>query len=159
MGEGVIAAESSFDARKGARPGCEVSGGGLEGDSELLSRRAYIGDDGGGPGVCQLVVDFPGDVAFEAAHDLLFGLAFFGAPGNLVFRSLVAGHAGNDHVVDGGVGCSVAAVAEPVPGGLRVVHKILLAKNQKVLVDHTALPAQAKVPVWHTNFRQISTSV
>lgn len=40
VGEGVIATESSFDAGKGARPGVEVSGGGVEGESELLSRWA-----------------------------------------------------------------------------------------------------------------------
>jgi hypothetical protein len=60
-------------------------------------------------------VDLAGDVAFEAADDFLLGLAFFGAPFDVVLRSGVLAHADEDNAVEGGVGLAVAGSVEAVP--------------------------------------------
>src|SRR6266700_6855830 len=63
-------------------------------------------------------VDLAGDVAFQAADDLAFALAFVGAPFDVVLGRLVVAHADEDDPVERRVGLPVAASVEPVPAGL-----------------------------------------
>ena len=59
--------------------------------------------------------EFAGDVALEAADDLGFGQAFFGASFDVVLGGLVVRHAHDDDAPQRGVGVAVAAAVEPVP--------------------------------------------
>lgn len=59
-------------------------------------------------------VDFPGDVALQAADDLAFAQAFGGAPLDVVAGRLVATHPDDRDDVEGTVCGAVAAAAEPV---------------------------------------------
>lgn len=58
---------------------------------------------------------FSGDVAFQDPGDLSHGFAFAQASGDIVAGSLLVSHPGDDHVVERGVGLSVAASVEPMP--------------------------------------------
>jgi hypothetical protein len=59
-----------------------------------------------------------GDVALDAADDLLTGLALSGAPGGVVAGGLVVAQPHDHDAVQRGVGLAVAAAVEPVPAGL-----------------------------------------
>lgn len=65
----------------------------------------------------ELVVDFPGDIPFEAAHDFLGVFAFGPASGDVAFGANVAHNPHERDVADGFVGLPVAAAAEPVARG------------------------------------------
>jgi hypothetical protein len=65
-----------------------------------------------------LVVDFPGDVAFEAAHDFLGAFAFLTPSGHVDPGSVVVAHPDEHDAVDGLVRLPVPGPAEPVPGCL-----------------------------------------
>src|SRR6266545_1150007 len=69
-------------------------------------------------GSLQVLVDLAGDVALEAADDVLFGLALLGAPLDVVLGWLVAGHPRQGDHPQGVVGLPVTAAVEAVPGGL-----------------------------------------
>jgi hypothetical protein len=59
---------------------------------------------------------FAGEVAFEAADDLGFGLAFSDPAGDVGPGGFVVLHPDDDGAVERGVGLAVAAAVEPVPG-------------------------------------------
>src|SRR5436309_3183529 len=63
-------------------------------------------------------VDLTGNVAFEAADDLLLGLALLGAPGYVGPSALVVAHAAQRDHVEGSVGIAVTVTVEPVADGL-----------------------------------------
>src|SRR5664279_3154363 len=71
----------------------------------------------GGGGV-ELVVDLAGEVALEAAQDLLGGLAFGEPALHVGLGRLVVAQSGDHGPMQGGIGLPVAAAVEPVPGGL-----------------------------------------
>ena len=116
--EVVVVGESAFEAGQCGGPDVEGVGGLLKG--QLLGRayRPECSGVGAGSRVEELVVDFPGDVALEAAHDFLGALAFLVSPGHIGPGPGVVSHPHEDHAVDGFVGLPVAAAAEPVTGGL-----------------------------------------
>lgn len=62
-------------------------------------------------------VDLPGDIAFEAAHDVLLGQPFGCSPGDVGACRFVVAHARDDSHVERGVGRAVAAAVEPVSVG------------------------------------------
>ena len=62
-------------------------------------------------------VDLSGDVSLEAADDLAFAEAFFGAAFDVGAGGFMASHADDGDDVEGAVRCAVAAAAEPVPAG------------------------------------------
>ena len=68
-------------------------------------------------GVGEELVDFAGDVAFEAAEDLSAGLALRGAPGGVGLGALVAAEADHGDAPEGVVGLAVAASVQPVAHG------------------------------------------
>src|SRR3954454_20934277 len=103
---------SSTAARAVAGPGAAA-----DGDADFWSGWGGLGRRGGR---CEGVVDLAGDVAFEAADDLPFTLAFGGAAGDVVDGGLVKAHADDDGAVERAVGLSVTAVVEAVAlGGAR----------------------------------------
>src|SRR3954466_7702712 len=55
---------------------------------------------------------------FEAADDLLLGLALLGAPGYVGSSALVVAHAAQSDYVEGSVGIAVAVAVETVAHGL-----------------------------------------
>jgi hypothetical protein len=61
---------------------------------------------------------FPADVAFQAADDLLLGLAFLGASRHVVLGRLVVAEPHQHDSVERGVGLAVTAPVQPMPGGL-----------------------------------------
>ena len=61
--------------------------------------------------------DFACDVAFEAAHDFGFGLAFGDASGDVGAGGFVVFHADDDDAVQCGVGAAVSAPVEAVSAG------------------------------------------
>src|SRR6266536_909552 len=77
---------------------------------------------GWGEGVVACLVEccehLPGDVAFEAADDLLFGLALLEPPCHVVLGGLMPAQPDQDDPVQRGVGLAVAAAVEAVAGGL-----------------------------------------
>jgi hypothetical protein len=62
------------------------------------------------------VVDLPGDVALQDAHDLSFGLALSGATRHVDLGRLVACHPGHNDAPEGVVGLSVTAAVKAVTG-------------------------------------------
>ena len=64
------------------------------------------------------MADFSGDVAFEAADDLGFGQAFFGASFDVGAGGGVVAQAAEHDPVEGGVGLAVAAAVEAVSLGV-----------------------------------------
>ena len=115
-GQGVVAEEAAFQERNPGWPLAKFAGCGRDGATERGAHLAKIGVVGGCLGVGDLAVDFPGCVAFEAAHDFAFALAFRGAFGHVVLRSPARCHADEDDLVQGVVGVAVTASAEPVTG-------------------------------------------
>src|ERR1700754_3563108 len=75
------------------------------------------GRDGWLP-ACEDLVDLSGDVPFEAADDLLLGLAFGSASGNVGAGVRVPGHAGDGEDVEGIVRLAIAAAIEAITHGL-----------------------------------------
>lgn len=63
------------------------------------------------------MVDFAGDVAFEAADDVAFGDAVCGAALDVGAGAGAVAHADDDDAVEGGVGLAVAAAVEAVSVG------------------------------------------
>src|SRR5277367_4784759 len=61
--------------------------------------------------------DFACDVAFEAADDFGFGLAFGNASGDVGAGGFVVFHSDDDDAVQCGVGASVSASVEAVSAG------------------------------------------
>ena len=84
-----------------------------------LSSGLRAGVLGGLQSVCwwEVLVDLAGDVALEAADDLAFGQALGGAAFDVGAGGLVVAHPDDGDDVEGAVGGSVAAAAEPVPAG------------------------------------------
>lgn len=64
------------------------------------------------------MVDLAGEVALEAPHDLGFALALGGVSGHVGLGRFMPVHPGDHSPVQRGVGLSVSAAVEPVPGGL-----------------------------------------
>lgn len=62
--------------------------------------------------------DFAGDVAFEASHDLVFGLAFGETPRHVFAGGLMAAQPHNPNDMQSAVGIAVTAPAESVLNGL-----------------------------------------
>lgn len=79
--------------------------------SECGAHLAKIAVVWGGLWVGDLAVYFPGRVAFEAAHNFPFALAFRSALGYIVFGALARCHADKDDLVERAVGVAVAASA------------------------------------------------
>src|SRR5690606_19375637 len=71
-------------------------------------KMVWCGDD---------LVELAGDVAFEAADDLLLGLALLGASFHVGAGAGVPAQAAEHDPVEGGVGLAVAASVQAVPGG------------------------------------------
>jgi len=99
--EDIIPAESAFQAGQGGGPDVEGVGGLLKG--QVLGCACCPEGSGVGCGarVAELVVDFPGDVAFEAAHDFFGAFALPASSGYVGPGSAVVAHPHEDHVVDG----------------------------------------------------------
>src|SRR3712207_5144963 len=57
-------------------------------------------------------------MAFEAADDLLLGLALLGAPGYVGSGALLVAHAAQSDYIEGSVGIAVAVTVEAVADGL-----------------------------------------
>ncbi len=72
----------------------------------------------GGCRVWEVVVDLAGDVALEAADDFAFAESFSGAALDIVAGGLMVSQSDDGDDVEGAVGGTVPAAAEPVsPGG------------------------------------------
>ena len=99
--EDIIPAESAFQAGQGGGPDVEGVGGLLKG--QVLGCACCPEGSGVwcGARVAELVVDFPGDVAFEAAHDFFGAFALPASSGYVGPGSAVVAHPHEDHVVDG----------------------------------------------------------
>src|SRR3977135_526533 len=86
--------------------------------SSRCGRVCLSGSSGGCAG--EVVVDLAGDEPFEAAHDVLFGQAFFGAALDVSAGAFVETHAGEHDgvqcVVRGPVAAAVEAVAVRAAG-------------------------------------------
>jgi hypothetical protein len=67
---------------------------------------------------CDDLVELAGDVALEASDDLFLGQAFGGASFGVGAGAGVPAQAAQHHAVESGVGLTVAAAVEAVPGGL-----------------------------------------
>ncbi|SRR6266545_4377503 len=65
-------------------------------------------------GLSEQCVDLAGDVAFQAADDFAFALAFADASHDVVPGRLVIAHADEDDPIERGVRLAVAAAVEPV---------------------------------------------
>ena len=114
----VVADVSSFQTRKDGNPLAQFAGNGRDGEAEFGPHAAEVGVVWCRPGVGDLAVDFPGCVAFEAAHDFAFALALGGAFGHVLLCPLARAHPDQDDLVQGVVGVAVAASTEPVAGCL-----------------------------------------
>lgn len=95
LGEVVVVGEASFDF--GYSGGCGVEGGGdgCEGEAVLGALVAQVRAVGDCWRVCDQLVDFSRNVAFEAAEDLTAGFAFGCAPlgvGDAAFLDAQADH-------------------------------------------------------------------
>ena len=91
---------------------------GCDGAAEFCALLAQVGVVGGCLGVGNLVVDFPGGVAFEAAHDFAFSFCpprcvWPRSPWFVGRKPRGPGQPGTGHV-----GVAVAASEETVTGGL-----------------------------------------
>lgn len=118
LGDMVVSADASFYAGKVGGPLTELLGCLLRRDAELLPEGPEVGDVRSCDRVEYLAIDFPRDVAFEAAHGFPFALAVGDTFGNIVFGSVVRLHAREYDVVEGAVGLAVTTSAESVTVGL-----------------------------------------
>ena len=98
----------------------------LLGDGRRVDRRSALGDSRfvgqtvpeKGASVRrpeEVVVDLPGDVTLQAAHDLWFSFAFFEASFDVGLGRQVVAHSGENDAPQGVVGLSVTAGVEPEP--------------------------------------------
>src|SRR4051794_32273044 len=109
-----------------------------------------VGSEGGAPssspGRCchrrgQGSVELAGDVALEAAPDLLGGLAFGAAAGDVGAGGRAAAHPGGGDGVDCAVECPVAALAEPVAHGPAAAGRQRAGAGQRGECGLVAAPA------------------
>jgi hypothetical protein len=87
LGDVVVSGDPSFYAGEVGGPLAELFGCLLQRDAELLSEGSEVGDVRRCNRAEYLTEDFPGDVAFEAAHGFSFALTVGGAFGNVVLGS------------------------------------------------------------------------
>ena len=117
LGDVVVPGDPSFYAGEVGRPLVELFAGLLQRDVELPSEGPEVRDVRCCNRAEYLAVDFPGNVAFEAAHGFSFALAVGHPFGNIVLGAVVRLHAGKDNVVEGTVGLAVTTFAESVTVG------------------------------------------